>query len=224
MADEIAVRAQRRDVTGKQVRRLRAQGMTPGNISGGGQPSVAIQMDERAITDLLKHHGTPLLRITLDPSGDACTALLARVERDAVSTAVLHVDFRRVELSQPIKAHVTLHVEGEAPATKLYGGVLLHLTETIEVEALPGNLPDALVVDVSGMQELNSTLTAADIKVPAGVRLLVAQDEPIITIKPPRIETPEETAVAAGEETPMTAETTPSDSATSGDQAGGSES
>lgn len=206
MANELKVRVQARDALGKHARKLRAQGMVPGNISGGGKPSTAIQMDERELKEIIKTPGAPILRISVEPGGGTDTALLAKVERDAVSTAILHADFRRVVLSQPIKARVPLHTEGDAPAVKLYNGVLLHLMETVEVEALPRNLPEALTIDISGLTELNSTLTAKDIKAPANVQVHVAPDEPVITIKAPRVETAEEAATEAGEQMPLTAE------------------
>jgi large subunit ribosomal protein L25 len=205
MANEIKMRAQRRVVMGKQVRQLRAQGLTPGNISGGGKPSIAIQMDQHELRDIIKAQGAPILRITVEPDGGTDVALLARVERDAVSTAILHVDFRRIVLSDPIKARVPLHTEGDAPAVKMYNGVLLHLMESIEVEALPANLPDALLIDISGLTELNTNLTAKDIKVPANVQVLVSPDEPVVMVKAPRVEAPEEAAVEAGEEKPLSA-------------------
>lgn len=205
MANEMKVRVQRREVMGKHARQLRSKGLTPGNISGGGKPSVAIQMDQRELIDIIKHHGAPILRISIEPDGGNDTALLAKVERDAVSSAILHVDFRRVKLTQPIKARVPLRTEGDAPAVKVYNGVLLHLMEAVEVEALPANLPDAVTIDISGLVELNSTLTAKDIKAPAKVQVLVAPDEPVITVKAPRVETAEEVATEAGEQQPLTA-------------------
>lgn len=205
MANEVKVRVQRREVTGKQTRKLRAQGLTPGNISGGGKPSIAIQMNLRELNDIIKQHGTPILRVSVEPDGGTDTALLARVERDAVSTAILHVDLRRVKLTELIKARVPLHTEGDAPAVKVYNGVLLHLMEAVEVEALPGNLPDALTIDISGLEEFNSTLTAKDIKAPANVHVLVSPDEPVITVKAPRVEAAEEQPAAAAEEQPAAA-------------------
>ncbi|HEY7976152.1 MAG TPA: 50S ribosomal protein L25 [Ktedonobacterales bacterium] len=205
MANEIKVRAQVREAMGRHARQLRAQGLTPGNISGGGQPSIAIQMDQHALHDIIKATGAPILRITIEPGGATDTALLARVERDPVSTAILHVDLRRIVLTQVIKARVPLRTEGDAPAVKVYNGILLHLMENVEVEALPRNLPDALTIDISGLTELNSTLTAKDIKTPANVHVLVSPDEPVITVKAPRVETAGEVATEAGEQAPLTA-------------------
>lgn len=196
LANEIKLRVQRREVTGKHTRKLRAEGLTPGNISGGGKPSVAIQMNQKDLLALIRQRGTPILRISVDPGGGSDTALLAKVERDAVSAAILHVDFRRVKLTDPIKARVPLHTRGDAPAVKVYNGILLHLMESIEVEALPANLPDALYIDISGLTELNSTLTAKEIEAPAKAQLLIAPDEPVITVKAPRIEVEEAPAAA----------------------------
>lgn len=204
MANEIKVRAQAREALGRHAKKLRAQGLIPANISGGGKPSTAIQLDPHELHDILKAAGAPILRITVEPGGDTDTALLARVERDAVSAVVLHVDFRRVVLTQPVKARVPLHTEGDAPAVKLYNGVLLHILESVEVEALPRNLPEAVTIDISGLTELNSTLTAKDIKAPSNVQLHVDPDEPVITVKAPRVETAEEVATEAGAQQPLT--------------------
>lgn len=204
MANEVKVHVEKREATGKAVSKLRKQGVIPANISGGGKPSVAVQIGEQELGALIKHHGAPVLRISTAGASGTDTALLARVERDAVSRAILHVDFRRVLLTQPIKAYVPLHTEGEAPAVKIHNGVLLHVLESIEVEALPANLPDALTIDISSLEELNSTLTAKDITVPPKVHVLAAPDEPVITVKAPRIEVEE--PVAAEEAAPEAAE------------------
>src|SRR5579859_5174578 len=94
MPDQLTIKAQVREVTGKHVSRLRAQGITPANISGAAKPSVAIQLATVELNRLLKNHGTGVLRIQITPGSSNETAILSRVERDAVSTAVLHVDFR----------------------------------------------------------------------------------------------------------------------------------
>lgn len=221
MANEVKVHVEKREATGKAVSKLRKQGVIPGNISGGGKPSVAVQIEEHELSALIKHHGAPVLRISTAGASGTDTALLARVERDAVSRAILHVDFRRVLLTQPIKAYVPVHTEGESPAVKLYNGVLIHAMESVEVEALPANLPDALTIDISSLDELNSTLTVKDIKAPPKVQILGSPDEPVITVKAPRIEVEE--PVAAEAEAPQGAEAaeTPTES---GGEAGETES
>jgi len=110
------------------------------------------------------------------------------------------VDFRRVQLNQPVHARVPLHLTGEAPAIRLHGGVLLHLLDAVEIESLPANIPEAVMLDISPLDELNSLLTVADIQLPKNVKLVSAATEPAVTIKPPRIEVPEVEAPAAAPE------------------------
>ena len=221
MANEVKVHVEKREATGKAVSKLRKQGVIPGNISGGGKPSIAVQIDEHELGAIIKHHGAPVLRISMGSASGTDTALLARVVRDAVSRAILHVDFRRVLLTQPIKAYVPLHIEGEAPAVKMYNGVLLHLMESVEVEALPANLPDAVTIDISPLEELNSTLTAKDIKAPPKVQVLTSPDEPVVAVKAPRVEVEEPAAAEAPEGAEATAES--AESAESESVAGESE-
>lgn len=196
MADTVTIQVQPRAVTGKRVRRLRAQGIIPANISGGAKPSIAVQIPSADLTRLLKEHHTSVLRLRVGSAAGE-NALLGRVERDAITTAVLHVDFRRVRLNQPVRARVPVHLTGEATAIKDYNGVLLHLMDSVEIEALPTHIPEAVILDITPLHELNSLLTVADLQAPAGVTMLSVATEPVVTIKPPKIEIPEPEPEAA---------------------------
>ena len=204
MSDRATLSAQKRTIFGKSVRSLRRQGMLPANVSGHNRESLAIQIDAHAFEQMLKDHGSStLITLNITPGGIKDTALIARVEHDPVSRAIQHVDFRHVELSEPIRARVPLHLEGESPAVRIENGVLLHPIDTIEVEALPTNLPEALTLDLSGLTELGSSLYARDIKAPSKVTILTNPDEVVVTIQAPRIAI-EETTVAEPEDvTPL---------------------
>lgn len=191
MPEQLTITAQTREVTGKHVSRLRAQGITPANISGAAKPSVAIQLPASELNRLLKAHGAGVLRIHITPGSHNETAILSRVERDAISTAVLHVDFRRVRLNQVMRVHVPVHLSGEAPAVRVHGGVLLHVLDSVEIETLPGNIPEAVTLDISSLEELNSTLTVGDITLPEHVKILSSASEPVAIVKAPRIEAAE---------------------------------
>lgn len=197
MPEQFTIMAQERQITGKRVRILRAQGLTPANISGAAKPSVAIQLPASELIGLLKRHGAGVLRIHIGASANAETAILSRIERNPISSAVLHVDFRRVLLDQVMRSHVPIHFIGEAPAVKVNGGMLLHLLDTVEIESLPGNIPEAVTLDISSLEEMNSILTVADIQVPANVKIMTSASEPVVTVKAPRIEVVEAEAPAA---------------------------
>ena len=206
MPEQINIQAQKRQITGKHVRDLRAQGLIPANVSGDAQPSVAIQLPADELNRLLKHRSTGVLRIHVGRGSNVETALLSRVTRDPITSAVLHVDFRRVLLDQPVHARVPLHLVGEAPAVKIHGGVLLHLLDSVDIESLPANIPEDVTLDISPLEELNSLLTVADIQLPASVKLLSPASEPVVTVKAPRIEVPAVEAPAAPEAIPTPAE------------------
>lgn len=199
MPEQVDINAQPRQVMGRRVRHLRAQGLIPANISGAARPSVAIQIPAVELRRLLKRHGANVLRIHLSQSPSVETALLNRVERDPITSVILHVDFRRVRLNQPVHARVPLHLTGESPAVRIHGGVLLHLFDTIEIESLPANIPEEVTLDISQLDELNSVLTVADVQLPANVKLVSPENEPVVAVKAPRIEVPEVEAPAAQE-------------------------
>ncbi len=201
MPEQFDIKAQTRQIIGKRVRELRAQGQIPANISGGAKPSVAIQLPANELGHLLKRHGAGIMRIHLGRGSSVETVLLNRVERDPITSAILHVDFRRVRLDQPVRARVALHLTGEAPAVRIHGGVLLHLLDSVEIEALPEHIPEGVMLDISSLDELNSVLTVADIQLPANVKMLSSASEPVVTVKAPRIEAPAvEAPVAAAPE------------------------
>ncbi|HEX9036789.1 MAG TPA: 50S ribosomal protein L25 [Ktedonobacterales bacterium] len=199
MAERFTLAVEPRQILGKHVRHLRKDGLTPANISGGAKPSTAVQISAAELTRLLKRHGAGVLYLQMGSEKSAETALLGRVERDPVTTSILHVDFRRVRLNQPIHTHVPIHLTGEAPAVKVEGGVLLHLLDSIEIESLPTNIPEAVTLDISSLEELNSTLTVASIPLPPKVTLISPGSEPVVSVKPPRIEVEEPEVAAAAE-------------------------
>lgn len=222
MPERFTLAVQARQVLGKHVRRLRAEGVTPANISGAAKPSIAIQVPAEEMSRLLKRHSASVLYLQIGRDKSQETAILGRVERDPVTTAILHVDFRRVKLNQPIHARVPIHLTGEAPAVKIEGGVLLHIVDTIEIESLPADIPEAVTLDISSLTELNSLLTVAQVQLPPKVTLVSPENEPVVTIKAPRIEVPEvetpaatEGAAAAQEGETGTAEESPSDGSSS---------
>ena len=209
MPDQVTFPARKRDVMGKAVKRLRRQGLIPGNIYGHGRASVPIQLDAHEFELFLhRHAATTLLRLSLDGGGAPETALVRHVQHESRTGAIQHVDFLHVELSEPIRARVPLRLEGESPAVRAGDGVLLHLMDAIEVEALPTNLPSALTLDVSGLAEVKAALHVRDITLPRGVKLLTDPDELVVKIDPARVIAEEPAVAEAAEETPAAAAAT----------------
>jgi large subunit ribosomal protein L25 len=169
----------------RSVRRLRRSGRVPGVLYGGEGESVAFSVDERELRHALAAAGA-VVELALE--GTTASAVLKDVQRHPVRGETMHVDFLRVDLAQPIQATVALHLEGadEAPGVR-EGGVLEQVTREITVEALPRELPEHLVQDVSGMA-LNETMTLAAVSAPSGVTIIDDGETVIATITAPSSE------------------------------------
>jgi large subunit ribosomal protein L25 len=170
----------------RATRRLRRQGRVPGVIYGGGAEPLPFEVDERDLRHALAARGA-VLELAID--GDTTPAVLKDAHYHPVRGTTLHVDFLRVRLDVAIHATVLLDLVGaeEAPGTK-EGGVLEQVTRELNIEALPGDIPESIQYDVSAMQ-INDTVTLSVVTVPNGVTLLDDPEETVIaTLVPPTVD------------------------------------
>jgi large subunit ribosomal protein L25 len=188
MAESTKLSLNARDPEGSRTaRRLRRSGEVPGVIYGeGGEPS-HFSVDARILRNTLAHSGA-ILDVSID-GGKAAPVLVKDLQRHPVRGEIMHVDFLRVNMNETIHTTVVLELVGadDAPGVN-EGGVLTQETREVNIEALPGDIPDTITHDVSSMQ-INETLTLASVKVPDGITLLDDLDETVIaTITPPTAE------------------------------------
>ncbi len=196
MAD-VRLDAQARTLMGKKVGRLRRQGIVPANIYGGGlESSIPVQIDVRSLREVLLAAGTTTvvdvrIRAAEGRAGGADGAthpvLVERISRHPGTGQVLHVDLRQVRLDRPVRTGVPVTLVGEAPAINL-GNVLFHPVDTIELEALPRDLPHAIEVDVSGLAEVDQQITVADLRLPAGVTVDTDPETVVVKIVASKLE------------------------------------
>jgi large subunit ribosomal protein L25 len=168
----------------RSARRLRRTGQVPGVIYGGDGGPELFAVDGRILRNTLAHSGA-IIEVALD-GGTAAPVLVKDIQRHPVKGHAVHVDFLRVDMKVAIQTHVTLELTGadHAPGV-LEGGVLSQGAIEINIEALPGDIPDSLQFDVSGM-EMNATVTLSQLTAPAGVTLLDDPEETVLaTITPP---------------------------------------
>jgi large subunit ribosomal protein L25 len=207
MAEQVVLQAEKRTVTGKAVRRLRQAGTLPANLTGRKQEAEAIQVSAHEFEKLLKTHGrTTIIRLAIAPSSQTQNAVVRRVSRHPISGAIEHIDFRHVLMNEAMRARVPLHVVGESPAVKAREGILLHLLNDLEVEALPANLPQAIEVDVSSLDAVDAAVHVKDLPLPPNVKVITEGEEPVIKVTQTRAAIEEEAAAA---ETPEEAEAAP---------------
>jgi large subunit ribosomal protein L25 len=171
---EVAIRSENGS---RAMRRLRRAGRVPGIIYGGTDEPVLFDVDARILRNTLAH-AHAVVDLSID-GGSTQPVMVKDLQRHPVRGEILHADLLRVDLTQTIQTTVTLEITGadEAPGVS-EGGVLSQETRELNVEALPGDLPDVITVDVSGMQ-LNDTMGLDAIQAPNGVTLL---DDPETTV------------------------------------------
>ena len=210
-----------REHTGsREARRLRKQGLIPGVLYGRGGKPHPIIVPERELRRVLSgEHGLhAILDVVLDGQKSTHASILKDYQRDRLRGHIFHFDLQEVRLDQPIQAQVTVELSGDAEGVK-EGGVLSQVTRTVTVEALPMEVPDRLVLDVSGMQ-IGDTLRLSDLRAPEGAKLLDDPETVLATVTmPTRVVEPEveeaeevpEGEVPEGEEAPEGAAEAPSE-------------
>jgi large subunit ribosomal protein L25 len=191
----------KREVTGKKVRFLRRQGLVPANIYGHGIDSTAINVDTRSLKHLLAHAGkTDLISLKLDSSKDPVKVLMREVQRNPLTDEPLHVDFYQVRMTEKIKAEVPIVFVGEAPVLKkIKNSSLLHLLDSVDIEALPDDLPHNFEVDVSHLEELSDAIHVKDISLGRGITLLSDPEQMVVKVAEARKEEEIVPAVAEAE-------------------------
>lgn len=198
---QVTLNAERRTVLGKQVKHLRREGILPGNIYGHQQESQAVQVNAHELEKALKAHGaTQLYRMVIAPDGKEETVMVRHITRQPATNVIQHIDFFHVKMTEVMRAKVPVRLVGEAPAVKRLDGVLIQSLDYAEVEALPAELPEALELDISDMEELNTSRHASALKMPRKVTLVTPDDEIVVSIQAPRV---------AAEEAPAATEAAP---------------
>jgi large subunit ribosomal protein L25 len=196
MADTIVLEATRRDLTGKQVKQLRAKGLIPAVLYGPHFESVPLTVEWALLrTALLQAGGSRLIQLRVD--GEEHSALVRRVQREPIRGAVLHVDFYRVRMDEVFRTEVPVVLVGDESAIETAGGVINHEITKVEIECLPGNLPEHIVVDVSALKEVGEHILASALPPLPGVTYHIEPDQVVVsTTYLTRIEEEEEEAEA----------------------------
>jgi large subunit ribosomal protein L25 len=195
---EVILQAEKREQSTKgALKAMRRQGRVPGVAYGDKDGPMAITLDEKSLQAALKAEGGRNALITLKIGEASHPALMKEIQRNAITRAILHVDFRRISLKQKVEVSVPLHVKGEAPGVKLSGGVLEHLVRAVSVRCLPTEIPTGLDVDVSTLQ-IGQSIKAKELTIPPAVEMLLDPESVIVNIVAPTVlEEPTAAAAAA---------------------------
>ena len=188
--------AEPRSIVGKKVRFLRRQGIVPGNIYGHAE-STAIQIPAREVEHTIHRAGRTQLVSLAVKGAEPTTVLVKGWQRHPYKGNLLHVDFYRVSMTQTLRMDVPIRLTGESPAVKSAGGTPFQTQATLSVECLPSDIPEAIEVDISGLEEIDASIFVRDLAAPSGVTILTDGDEMIVRIMAPTVEPEVEEAPAA---------------------------
>ena len=187
--EKVIIQAEKRNVTGKQVKALRREGKLPAVIYGYGLDPISIVLDTRSSSrTLAKATSSSLITIELD--GKQYPTLVREKQLDFIRNSIIHVDFMAVSMTEKITASVGVQVVGESPAVREFGAILVTGLTELEVECLATDLPERFTVDVSGLAEISSGVYVRDVVPPENVEILNDPEEMIVVA----------TAMAAEEE------------------------
>jgi len=173
----------------RSARRLRRDNLVPGVIYGGGEDPQHFAVDARTLRNTLAHAGQ-VIEVSLD--GASSNVLIKDVQRHPVRGEAVHVDLLRVRMDVSIHATVPIHFEGAEDAPGVTeGGIFNQEMREVNIAALPGDIPEAITHDVSGLI-MNETITLEVLTAPPGVTFLDEPEVVIATITPPTLEPVEE--------------------------------
>jgi large subunit ribosomal protein L25 len=178
---EVVFAARKRANTGSgDARRVRRAGRIPAVIYGHSGTALSIDLDALEFSNGVKGISeSTIVKVNVD--GEGHDAFVKATQRNILNGQVLHVDFYEVKSDTLLRARVSIQVEGN-PAGVREGGILETPLHDIEVECLPGNLPERIIVDVSGLG-VNQSVHVRDIALAEGVRLISAGDQVVALVK-----------------------------------------
>lgn len=174
--EKVVLKASKRDVTGKQVKALRRAGQLPAVIYGRHVEPISISLEAHTASLALSKLTSSSL-VTLDVDGTEFTAIVREKQRNFIKGVLTHIDFLALDLTEKIRTKVRLTFTGVSSAVKDYAAVLVHRMDAVEVECLPADLPERIVVDISSLKEIGNNIHVRDFIVPANVLVLDDPDE-----------------------------------------------
>jgi large subunit ribosomal protein L25 len=182
----IALPAEKRESVGKGgARKARAAGKIPGVLYGHGQTPVAVNIGARTLQLALQQHkgGNAIVNLAID--GGEFTALIRDVQYDPINHDILHLDFQHISLTESVDVEVAVHLVGIPVGVKDGGGILEHITRTIEVRCLPTAIPPAIDVEVTHLN-IGESVHVRDIVV-QDMEVLSDPDSTIATVGAPTV-------------------------------------
>ena len=205
MSKEIKIKAEQRQEQGSgAVRRLRRKGLVPAAMNRIAGGSTMIQLNAHEFENMLRHHTSNQLLVTIELDGQNLPALLREVQSDVITGHPIHADFGEISLTSKLRVSIGLRLAGEPEGVKNEGGILEQTLRQVEVECLPADMVEFFTVDVSPLK-LGQSLAVSELKLGDKYTIITHGDVAVATIVAMAEEevaaeaVPAEGAVAGGE-------------------------
>ena len=166
---EYKLSLEKREVSGKKLKDLRAKGLIPSVVYGGKEPVLAAS--EYVATEKVLSQAGYHSPIDLDVAGKKHLAIVKDVQIDPVSRKIINIEFQAISTNEVVEATTPIMIVNfeASEASKIYHFAMTQAMEEIDLKAKPADLPKELVIDATNLKEVDDKLTIADIKLPAGV-------------------------------------------------------
>lgn len=190
------LKAEKRETTGKATRRLRRQGRLPGVVYGQ-RAAVSVEIDTHDFERVYARSGRTQLIDLVVGSGRPNKVLVKEVQISPRYNTLLHVDFHQVSLREKLQVEVPVVVLGEAEPVKMGDADVLQVLHTLRVECLPNDIPEAIEVDISGLDHVDAGVRVSELTLPSGVASATDPDELVVKLAARRVTAVEEEEEAA---------------------------
>lgn len=193
------IEVEKRKITGKKVKKLRKEGLIPANIFGKELKSISVQVESKLFQKAFKEAGETAL-VDVKVGSEIYPSLIHNLQRDPKSDSVIHVDFHKVNLKEKVTTSIPVVLEGESPIVKSGEGLILQTIQEVEIECLPADIPQNIVVNSEELTEVGQSVHIKDLKIDkAKIEIKNDPEEVVATVQ-----TAEMKEVV--EETPVTPE------------------
>jgi large subunit ribosomal protein L25 len=199
--NKYVLKAEKREILGSKVRRMRKIGLIPATVFGKSVDSASIQISSVEFNRVYKlAGGTSLIWISVEGEGKERPTLVKDLSNSPLTGKIVHIDFHQVNLKEKVTANVPVEIIGESELVKSGAAVLdIHMDE-VEVEALPTDIPEKLVFDISSLNEVGDHLLLSSAVLPSGVTLITDAESIVVALgEPQKEEEPLDTAVVETE-------------------------
>jgi large subunit ribosomal protein L25 len=197
MRKDITISGEAREKRGKnEARRLRARGMVPAIVYGTGSEPVAVAIDPKAVTGILKSGSGHNTIFDIDIQGAKAPVMIVDWQHEPIRSRLLHVDLLRIDLSKKVVVKVPVHTHGDPVGVKIQGGQHEIISRDVQVECLPDDIPERFDIDVTGLS-VGQSIRASEIPLTGSMRLISPADAVISHVIGVRATAEDPAAVAA---------------------------